>query len=682
MKIVKNILFVAVLLLAFKLSVFSSTPKIISSENTSFLVDAYYNGSMVTEHNVFMLAPVVKSFGVIEGKHIWKLYKAFDGTLYAATSGENAEIYKQKDGETNFTLFAKDDKQNAFTAIAVDTEGNIYAASSPNAMLYKFDKNGEKIFEVILDDIYVWDIKFDKNGDILIATGGNGARILKSTKDGKITELLKTEETHAMSLCYDETNNVLYVGTAGRGLVLKVNPVDGKYSILYDTAESEVHTVTMDKKGNIYFGTSLRENASLILPSIIDGNRAEGQQNGRQFRNSLYRANKNGSVQRLFYLSQNTVFAITADRENNIYFITGDNTDIYKINSEGEVLGYIGGLKNKNISAFTADSNGVIYLAAARSGEIYKMENFYPEQGEFISDVIDVKLTSHFGVFNYEANLPEGTSVSILTRTGNSARVDTTWSDFEATDVNRKIKSPKARFIQFKIVMNTKDKNISPKVNSIHFSYVTQNIAPDILNGNLITYYKQQNTSNEAMKRPQLGENDAMIWWNGSDLNGDTLIYSLEYRLKGETKYRLMSTNITKTYFIFDARKLASSIYDFKITASDRLDNTPMDALTKSLEMLNVKYDNTPPVVENINIEKDSSGMFSVSFDVSDNLSIIRSVRYSTINNDWTYAESKDKIIDSMKESFIVTLPADSSSISIEVSDIEGNTAYYSFVLR
>ena len=104
---------------------------------------------------------------------------------------------------------------------------------------------------------------------------GNNARVLKISSNGNITEILKTEEQHAMSLYFDSKSNKLYIGTAGRGLVLSVdlstNLENPSYKTIYDTAQNEVYAITMDNIGNLYFGTATREPSYLILPSIIDG---------------------------------------------------------------------------------------------------------------------------------------------------------------------------------------------------------------------------------------------------------------------------------------------------------------------------------------------------------------------------------------------------------------------------
>ena len=145
-------------------------------------------------------------------------------------------------------------------------------------------------------------MKFDNNGNLFAAAGGNNARVIKISSDGEIKEILKTEEQHAMSLYFDRKNNKMYVGTAGRGLVLCIdlstNLENPSYSVVYDTAENEVYAITMDNIGNLYFGTATRQPAYLILPSIIDGDKRPDEAD-KEFRNSLYSSISISSVKRV-----------------------------------------------------------------------------------------------------------------------------------------------------------------------------------------------------------------------------------------------------------------------------------------------------------------------------------------------------------------------------------------------
>ena len=682
MKIAKIIL---ILLILSNTNIFGVVTRNYSSSRKGFYNNGTYNGIMLTEQGSLILAPIIEKDGAIEGKFIWKIYNSSDGSMYAAISGDGAELYKREVGESDFNLFVKSTNESAFTSVISDNSGNIYAATAPYARIIKYDKLGNEIWSKNVDDTYIWDMKFDNNGNLYAAAGGNNARVLKISSNGNITEILKTEEQHAMSLYFDSKSNKLYIGTAGRGLVLSVdlstNLENPSYKTVYDTAQNEVYAITMDNIGNLYFGTATREPSYLILPSIIDGGKL-ADDSAKEFRNSLYKADTNGTVQRLFFLNQTLVFALSSDIDNNIYFITGDNADIYKINGNDGLLSYIGGLENKTLSTFSATKDG-LYFAISKTGEIYKMQNGNPSEGSFISDTLDLKLLSKLGSLKAMTTIPEGSDISFEVRTGNVARVDNTWSDFTKVSEDGKINAPDGRFLQFRITMknsNANEKSV-PVLSSMDFTYIENNLPPDVLNGGLTTYYKQQNDSSETTKSPQLEENETMIYWKGSDPNGDKLIYDLEYKLKGEKNYRKLANNLETPYFRFKSYLMPSGIYDFRITASDRFDN-PIDlSKTKTLEVLNIKYDNDSPEIFDFAVKIEGNKRI-ITFRAEDKLSFLKTVRYSTITEEWHYILPDDKVLDSMSENFTIIIEdEEAGSITIEVLDTEGNIKYYSFVI-
>ena len=680
MKIAKIILIVLILS---QITVFGVVTRNYSSSRKGFYNNGTYNGIMLTEQGSLVLAPIIEKDGAIDGKFIWKIYPSADGSMYAAISGNGAELYKRNAGESDFNLFVKSTNESAFTSVISDDSGNIYAATGPYARIIKYDNAGNEIWSKNVDDTYIWDMKFDNNGNLYAAAGGNNARVLKITSAGNITEILKTDEQHAMSLYFDSKNNKLYVGTAGRGLVLAIdlatNLENPSSKTLYDTAQNEVYAITMDNIGNLYFGTATREPSYLILPSIIDGGKS-ADDSAKEFRNSLYKADTNGTVQRLFFLNQTLVFALSSDNDNNIYFITGDNADIYKINGNDGLLSYIGGLDNKILSTFSATKDG-LYFAISKTGEIYKMQNNNLSEGSFVSDTLDLRLLSKLGSLNAMTTVPEGSDISFEVRTGNVARVDNTWSDFVPIAEDGKINVPDGRFMQFRVKMKTSNSESVPVLSSMDFTYIENNLPPDVLNGGLTTHYKQQNDSNETTKSPQLEENETMIYWKGSDPNGDKLIYDLEYRLKGERNYRKLANNLENSYFRFKSYLMPSGIYDFKITASDRHDN-PIDlAKTKTLEVLNIKYDNDPPEIFDFAVNTEGNAR-KITFRVEDKLSFLKTVRYSAITEEWHYIIPDDKVLDSMSENFTILIEDENTgSITIEVLDTEGNIKFYSFVI-
>jgi hypothetical protein len=73
---------------------------------------------------------------------------------------------------------------------------------------------------------------------------------------------------------------------------------------------------------------------------------------------------------------------------------------------------------------------------------------------------------------SWNATLPAGTSMTVETRTGDTASPDATWSDWSTVDSSGKITSPAGRYIVYRITLSTADASVSPTVFDLTLNYV------------------------------------------------------------------------------------------------------------------------------------------------------------------------------------------------------------------
>ena len=139
MKIAKIIFTVLILS---QITVFGVVTRNYSSARKGFYNNGTYNGIMLTEQGSLVLAPIIEKDGAIDGKFIWKIYPSADGSMYAAISGNGAELYRRKAGESDFNLFVKSTNESAFTSVISDNSGNIYAATGTYDRIIKYDNAG------------------------------------------------------------------------------------------------------------------------------------------------------------------------------------------------------------------------------------------------------------------------------------------------------------------------------------------------------------------------------------------------------------------------------------------------------------------------------------------------------------------------------------------------------------
>ncbi len=679
-KFSKYISFITISIFLLTFTAYPVMPEFLSTEDANFYKNAVTDGTMISENSTLTLAPKSVIIEGISEPFVWKIHASNSSNVFVATGGSSGKIYKLDSKQSQFVPFLEVEENN-LTSVVVASDGTIYTASSPNSKIYVYSPTGEKQNEIQLDEMYVWDMIFDNNGNLYIATGGTGAKVLllengKTLTDKKsFTEISILNEMHSMSLSLDEKNNNIYVGTSGSGLLIKLNDKNG-YDVVYDTSEKEVHSIVVNSEGDVFFGTANREENDIIAK--LSGSSGGGIET-KLFKNSLYKANKNGAVQKLFNLTQTLIFGLVKDDVDNIYFVTGDDGKLYQISANG-VLNYVMNFNGKNITSISPTAN-FIYLTT-RTGQVYELTKEYASIGTLTSAVLDTTYLSRFGIADYYASLPQGTSFKIETRTGNTSEVDSTWSEFKDIAEDGKIQSLSARFFQYRITLSTKNLSKTPMITSLSFSYLPENLKPEIYRPMLITFNSQQKLKIEAYKKPALKEGQAMIIWSANDPNNDTLSFSLYYKLAGDTNYATLLKDSITNYYIFDAKRLASGVYDFKIEASDYLNNGTMETMTNYVEILNVRHDKDAPIVSDV-VFSTQSGKKIMEFTVSDEYSVLSSVRISSLNGRWRYLTPEDGLLDGKKEKFLVLIDSDNiTSLTIEATDVAGNVGYYSYLVK
>lgn len=162
-------------------------------------------------------------------------------------------------------------------------------------------------------------------------------------------------------------------------------------------------------------------------------------------------------------------------------------------------------------------SEGEFYQTNSTSLGIM-LENFsgvYYTSGTYTSEVIDMGIRFAFGRIEWDANIPEGTNISIATSTSNSPLSG--WSNWsyvaDAAMVNSSIiNSSTARYLKFMIGLDTNNSLYSPEVSSLAINYVIDNLTQ------IEKYYTIENSSDQWLDLDDFF----------SDPDGDLLNYSYE----------------------------------------------------------------------------------------------------------------------------------------------------------
>jgi hypothetical protein len=349
--------------------------------------------------------------------------------------------------------------------------------------------------------------------------------------------------------------------------------------------------------------------------------------------------------------------------------------------------------------------------------------------GVYESVVHDARNVSRWGALHVEAVLPSGATASGVraeTRSGNVAEPDATWSEWSpaglrgAADLEGKINSPAARFIQYRLILSGATESaasktsasfeaVSPGIRSISITYMPRNQAPKVV--------FLSPTGGERWSKTQT------VRWNGTDPDNDTLTYDLFLSADGsnwkplpsggrlaslsaasaagqskseaqvaipDSMKQLLAAvaaqkpagkgiangwigSLRTTSKSWDTSAVPDGTYRLKVLATDRASN-PVDAQTVEVTSEPFVICNTPP---SLTLSPapivGSDKTVTLTGAASQAMIAISAVQYRVDGGDWVAAVPKDGLFDSPQESFTATtLPLPSGKHTIEVAVFNG----------
>ncbi len=185
---------------------------------------------------------------------VYAMIEASDGTIYAGT-GPQGIVLQLKDGKA--TTVATLDDQNIFSLV-IEKDGKLLVGTGGEfGRVLRLDPADAKTppVEVFKDQKvqYVWKITQTDDGLIYAATGPS-ARVFEIKPNGEKSVLLESRENNILSMVSDGKEN-LYAGSDPNGLVYRINRKTREVFVLFDAAETEISALVMDTKGNLYAAT-------------------------------------------------------------------------------------------------------------------------------------------------------------------------------------------------------------------------------------------------------------------------------------------------------------------------------------------------------------------------------------------------------------------------------------------
>jgi hypothetical protein len=729
-----NSLALLILLTIFATPLLGGEPIIWETGSRAELLRGEARGVSITDTGVLMLAPRFTQLFNTEQPYIWSSVGDGAGNIYLGT-GHDGRIYRVSADGRGSLLY--DATELDITALAVSRDGALYAGTSPDGKVYRISLDGKA--EVYFDppDKYIWSLAVLPDGKLAVGTGDNGKlyRVGAANAKPESSLLIDTNETHVISLAVDAKGQLI-AGTDPGGLVLRISP-EGKAFALYDAPLREIHALAPAADGSIYAlaisdaASSTRgANTSVSTPQASDSSGGQGsatvtitsiddssaqlqtQQGGRS-RNELSNARSavihilpDGGTDLLWNSSSITAFAVAAAPQGGVLIGTADKGRIYSVTDEGRDTLFLQSTEGQ-ISAFGARGREM-FAASSNQGKLFRFGSEGNDEGTYESPVRDAKLVASWGRIWWR-----GTgSVELQTRTGNSERPDTTWSEWSAPyrdPAGTQITSPRARFIQWRAVLKSLPNAGSTvtRMEDVSLAYLPRNVAPDVLSITalpvgvglqpIMQMQVDPNIESSGLDPSLFGaaaqvpprrlyqRGARALQWQAEDRNGDTLEYTIYYRSLNESTFRLLKDKLRDNFYTVDGAALADGRYIFRVIASDAPDNPSGQALTSERTSEPVDVDNTPPVVRAVGEPQVTTDRVRVVFEVEDITGMVKRADVSIDAMAWRSAYPDDGIADSPRERYSVDLPITGTgehTISLRAYDMSGNVGSIRVTIR
>jgi hypothetical protein len=450
----------------------------------------------------------------------------------------------------------------------------------------------------------------------------------------------------------------------------------------------------------------------IMSMTIVDVSGASGMSGAptrdapRNVKGAVYRIAPDGLYDTIWESADDAPYDVLPEADGSLLVATGNKGKIYRLTGDPVRVTLVARADALQVTALAPDLRGGIACATANPGKLLRLSSAQAPKGTYTSEVQDATTVSTWGALSWRGATPAGTSVSLSSRSGNTAVPDETWSPWSAPYSRQdgdQITSPKARYLQWKVEL-AGTASVSPVVTSVTAAYLQRNLRPDVTSITLhppgvvfqkpfssgdteiagfdgITSEKRAASATApgvpvtASTTPPLGRRGYQkglqtFIWKAEDDNDDDLAYDVLYRREGETSWKTLKRALADPIFVWDTTSVPNGTYVLKVVASDAPGNPPGSALAGERESRSFDIDNTPPEIAVTGVRREA-GKTIVTFTVKDAFSAVQRVEYSLDSDRWRPIYPKDGIADSPSEAFEVSVDADGADRAIVLRAVD-----------
>ncbi|HEX9368195.1 MAG TPA: hypothetical protein VF921_16310 [Vicinamibacterales bacterium] len=452
------------------------------STQPDFLKGDVENLSIDSDGRVF-LGPVTAQVAETSAPFLWTVLAGADGTLWAGSGNEGQVLKIARDGKTSIFFDATEMEVHA---LAPAPNGGLYVGTSPDGKIYHVAADGTSTTFFDPDDKYIWALATAPDGALFAATGEKG-NIYRITPDGKGSLFYKTKTTNVVALAV-EKNGDLIAGTESPGRIFRIDR-NGKAFVLLDSPFKEIHALKLGADGTIYAAAfsgapggedraaptvaTTPEAPRAPVPSVsaeitaitvVDassgvssGGPSPGGSRSRNAKGAIFRIRPDGLWDTLWEATDDWPFDLLIDADGSLLVGTGKEGKIFRLAGDPSRATLLARVPARQVTSLVRDTAGRIIAATSNPGKVFSLASTRAATGTYDSDVRDAGTVATWGVIRWRATSKPG-EVEVLTRSGNTATPDETWSPWSKayTAANgERITSPNARYLQWRAVLKS-----------------------------------------------------------------------------------------------------------------------------------------------------------------------------------------------------------------------------------
>ena len=573
-------------------------------------------GISIAADGALELAPALVELAALEAERVWSMVPNPKGGLYVGT-GDSGRLFAVDDEGQAELLF--DSPELVLHALIVGPDGRLYAGSAPDGLIYALDAKGPAATLLQTGTHYVWDFAL-ADGQLYAATGEPG-QVLKVAKDGSHEVFFAPEDRHVMTLLAH--GDRLYAGTASKGRIYEIDG-EGRGRLLFESEQEEIHNLVAGANGGIF---------ASAIPAPSKG------ENSHEVPAAVYRVGAEGAVYPIWEDSEAQFVNLVATGEH-LLLSTSNPARLLRLSAEGR-RALVVQFESFVPSRLLFGPDGALHLGGTQKAAVSILPEKGRRKGHFESAVEDFAIHARWGTLEWRGTQPADTHITVQTRTGNSEVPDKTWSAWSEplTESGQTITSPSARFIQYRVEMESTRDEATPRLNSIAIRGVQVNLKPRIVELQTFPFRPQQSgNGGQPQGAPQAGQGRRnnrpphakslrLVRWQAQDPNEDGLVYDLYLKGEDQREWKLVEENIAQTSIVWDTESMPEGRTQLKLVASDRMDNPAGERLRDERESAPFAIDNSPPAVA-LDAQTSAAGAV-VEVAISDRISAVQKAYYT-----------------------------------------------------